>query len=453
MTSKYLYNGFLVQLPSSQVAVQGQIRHSLFADHEVVLGRDPGCEIVLDETLYQGVSRRHARICPINGSQAQSGMPVWEIHDSSANGTYVNGKRIYGCQTLQKGDRIRLDQNGPEFIFEYQISKPVVPVPKAQPVQLSDSVHLSQLFPIIRTRQDLMRKGFLVPGILTVIFVVLMIAGVGRPVFFNLVIAAYLAGAAFYFVYHLCGKQKPWWVLFVCALTTVLILVTPLSLPFFIVFRGILPGNVSGLSEGASFPVVLVSFFFGAGLMEELLKAVPVLGALFIGRLLRSPKRERIGVWEPLDGILLAAASAVGFTLLETLAQYVPETIRSATMQAGEGFGELRGLQLLIPRILGDVAGHMAYSGYFGYFIGLSVLKPRRRWSILATGYLTAAALHALWNAIATSIGGYLSLVVLMAVGVASYAFLVAAILKARKLSPNRAQNFATRMAGSRNYP
>lgn len=453
MTGKYLYNAFLVQLPSSQVAVQGQIRHSLSANQEVVLGRDPGCEIVLDETLYSGVSRRHAKISPINGSQAQGALPIWEICDSSANGTYVNGKRLHGCQTLQKGDRIRLDRNGPEFIFEYQISKPVVPAPKAQPVQLSDSVHLSQLFPIISTKQDLIRKAFLVPGILTVIFVVLMIAAVGRPLLFNLVLAAYLAGAAYYFVYHLCGKQKPWWVLFASALATVLILVTPLSSPFFIVFRVILPGNIFGLPEGASFPVVLITHFFGAGLLEELLKAVPVLGAYLLGGVLRSPKRERIGVLEPLDGILLAAASAVGFTLWETLGQYVPGTIKSVTMQAGEGFGELLGLQLLIPRILGYVAGHMAYSGYVGYFIGLSVLKPRRRWSILATGYLTAATLHALWNAIATSIGGYLGLVVLMLVGVVSYAFLAAAILKARKLSPNRAQNFATRVAGPSNYP
>jgi len=63
--------------------------------------------------------------------------------------------------------------------------------------------------------------------------------------------------------------------------------------------------------------------FFGAGLMEELLKALPVLLAYVVGSRLSFPWRERIGVWEPLDGILLGAASAVGFTLLETLGQYV----------------------------------------------------------------------------------------------------------------------------------
>jgi RsiW-degrading membrane proteinase PrsW (M82 family) len=153
--------------------------------------------------------------------------------------------------------------------------------------------------------------------------------------------------------------------------------------------------------------------------------------------LLRNPWRDRIGVWEPLDGILLGSASAVGFTLLETLGQYVP--------QAGADAGQLVGLQLLIPRILGSVAGHMAYSGYLGYFIGLSVLKPKKRWQILGVGYFSASALHALWNASGTA-----SVLLLAVVGVLSYAFLVAAILKARALSPNRAQNFATRISSEK---
>ena len=139
------------------------------------------------------------------------------------------------------------------------------------------------------------------------------------------------------------------------------------------------------------------------------------------------------------------AASAVGFTLLETLGQYVPEVTQSAAIQAGVATGQLVGLQLLIPRILGSVAGHMAYSGYLGYFIGLAVLKPKLGVQILLVGYLSASALHALWNAT-----GAISGLFLVVVGVLSYAFLMAAILKARALSPNREQNFATRFFGNK---
>lgn len=445
---KYPYNAFLRQLPSSNVAGQGQIRQSLSANQAVVLGRDPSCEIVLDATLYEGVSRRHAEVRPITGTQSQGGWPGWLLCDlNSANGTYVNGKRLHGCQTLQVGDRIRLDHNGPEFIFECQVSTPVVHAPKALPVQVSDSVHLSQLLPIFSTGRELTQKAYLVPGIFTILLVVFLFANVGNPQVFNLLLAVYLAGVGYYFVYQLCGKPKPWWLLLGSCLATMLILVSPLLPLFIFVFRQVLPGDIQQ-GEQVSFPSLLVSMFFGAGLMEELIKALPVLAALQLGRKLKSPWRERVGVWEPLDGILLGTASAVGFTLLETLGQYVPGIVQDVAEQAGEGAGELVGIQLLIPRILGSVAGHMSYSGYLGYFIGLAVLKPTRGWRIFGIGYLTAAALHALWN---SSI--VLGETVTALAGVLAYAFLMAAILKARKLSPNRSQNFATRMARPPNFP
>jgi len=65
----------------------------------------------------------------------------------------------------------------------------------------------------------------------------------------------------------------------------------------------------------------------------------------------------------------------------------------------------------------------MAHSGYWGYFIGLSVLKPNKRWPILGPGYFSASALHALSNA-----SGVASILFGALVGVLSYAFLVAAI-------------------------
>jgi RsiW-degrading membrane proteinase PrsW (M82 family) len=80
-------------------------------------------------------------------------------------------------------------------------------------------------------------------------------------------------------------------------------------------------------------------------------------------------------------------------------------------------------LQLLIPPILGAAAGHMVHSGYLGYFIGLSALKPNKRWPILGPGYFSASALHALSNA-----SGVASILFGALVGVLSYAFLVAAI-------------------------
>jgi RsiW-degrading membrane proteinase PrsW (M82 family) len=445
MTNKI---GFLRQVAAKGAGVTPASKYQLSEDMEVTIGRDRSCQIALESIAHGTVSRRHAAVRPL----ANSSFPKWEICDlNSANGTYINGQKLQGCQILETGDRISLGIDGPEFIFESTLThhqnQPGFPTANSgfsQTVE-KDALTLTQLFPIASTGKQLRQKAYLYPGIATVICVVSMFLAVGNSAAFNLLLAAYLSGAAYYFIYQLCGKHKPWWILFCAALATALILLSPLLIGFILVFREFLPGRLPVEGEQISFLPFLIRMFFGAGLMEELLKALPVLGAMLLGNCLRNPWRDRIGVWEPLDGILLGSASAVGFTLLETLGQYVPNIIQNVTLQAGADAGELVGLQLLIPRILGSVAGHMAYSGYLGYFIGLSALKPKKRWQILGVGYFSASALHALWNA-----SGIASVLLLAVVGVLSYAFLVAAILKARALSPNRAQNFATRISSEK---
>lgn len=465
MTGKDHYTTFLRLLPSGD-NTKRQPLYPLSLTETMILGRDPHCQVVLDPLVYRAVSRRHAEVKPVLGFESPDGGRFWQVGDlASANGTFLNGDRLRDYRVLQSGDRITLGQNGPEFIFECQPR--VSPAPLAPPAHVNlpsvtrrklasvpdrlaatsppprrrepDAVSLTQLFPILSTGRQLTHKAYLLPGGITVAFVVLMFVAVGNPLAFNMLLAAYLAGAAYYFVYELCGKHKPWWILSGAAVFTLLLLVSPVLKLFVFVFRHVLPGDLPTGDTPIAFPLLLIKMFFGAGLMEELLKATPVFAAYLLGTRLRSPYRERIGVWEPLDGILLGSASAVGFTLLETLAQYLPEVYK-ATLSSGEGAAQLASLQLLIPRVLGSVAGHMAYSGYLGYFIGLSVLRSRRRWLILGIGYLTASGLHALWNTM-----GSISPVFLALVGLLSYAFLAAAILKARELSPTRSQNFATR--------
>jgi RsiW-degrading membrane proteinase PrsW (M82 family) len=297
------------------------------------------------------------------------------------------------------------------------------------------SLRLSEMIPFIGKKKELINKAFLIPGILTVLLVVGLFYSLSNPKVFNLLLGTYLMGSGYYFIYRQVGRSKPWWLLLSSAVITFILLNTPCLHVFFYVFKVILPGqDITDPNPG--FIPLFISNFFGAGMLEELFKALPVFLALGIGRMLKSPWRERIGVWEPLDGILLGAASAAGFTLFETLAQYVPQAIAAA--------GGETGLQLLIARLIGEVSGHMAYSGYFGYFIGLSVLKPSKRWLILAVGYLTASTLHALWNSIPFGTDTLAGAAAQALVGILAYTCLMAAILKARQLSKNRPQNWAT---------
>jgi hypothetical protein len=64
---------------------------------ELLVGRDPACDIVLGDMT---VSRRHLRLLFSDG--------VWSLRDlDSTNGTSVNGSLVKRCQ-LRPGDQLRL---------------------------------------------------------------------------------------------------------------------------------------------------------------------------------------------------------------------------------------------------------------------------------------------------------------------------------------------------------
>ena len=428
----------------------------LVPGRSAAMGRDLDCQISIDPLVYGAVSRRHAEIRPLTtsgtvGTSETVGMESrWWVCDlNSSNGTFLNGQRLVGCQVLQDGDRIVLGQNGPEYRFD-QVSQDS-PSPGNQGLSYQDNyadsikscedpdrVTLTQLLPIFSTGLDIRRKAYILPALVTIVTVVSLFFTVGNQRSFNGVLAAYLGLAAYYGVYQLCGKPKPWWVVLLVGLSTVGLILSPIFLVFVKVFRSVLPGQISPHN------VNLINMFFGAGLMEELLKALPLLVLALIGLGQSTRWRDRYGIREPLDGILFGTASAMGFTLLETMGQYVPAIIQNTMLQVGVDGSETQGLQILIARLLGSIAGHMAYSGYFGYAIGLAVLKPRGAARTLLVGYLTAAVLHTMWN----SVGGipFVGPFALATIGLLSYALLGAAILKARSLSPSRENNFATRL-------
>jgi RsiW-degrading membrane proteinase PrsW (M82 family) len=419
------------------------IHYSLSSDRPTVLGREPDCQICLDSTHYQGVSRKHAEIIRVADDTIG-----WQVRDlGSSNGTYINGQRLSQARLLKSGDRIQFGQNGPQFVFECQ-SEALAFNFNAPSQSTGDALRITQLLPILSSKKDLRWRKLMFPGAVTVFFMVLLLNYASDVVLFMRLLGVFLAIANYYVVYQLCGRHKPWWLLLATVLFTILFNQT-LFYPVSIVFRNVLPGNVSELMQAAQNgqavnPVdYFIRMLFGAGLLEELTKAIPVFALYFIGKQLNSPMRERVGVWEPLDGILLAAASAIGFTLDETLGEYVPRMMQEV--------GAFAGLQLLIIRIMSAIAGHVSYSGYFGYFIGLSVLKRNLRWQVLAIGYLTSSIMHALWNSVSIFSSNQVVYTFLQSgAGILAYAFLIAAILKARQISPTRAENFATRFGASR---
>jgi RsiW-degrading membrane proteinase PrsW (M82 family) len=297
-----------------------------------------------------------------------------------------------------------------------------IKAPGGKPTAAAQQPTQSQLFPLSSQNVHLMRRRFFAPAVVTLIAVVAMFAAGNSPDEFNIVLGVYLGLVGFYAVYLICGRYKPWWVLAGACGVTMLLIAPVLALPY-----DTLPCQSAGeaaplIGRIVSFVILFVFMALIAGLPEELLKSVPVFIAKAIGKRSTSSLAAYIKVADPLDGILLGAASGLGFTLVETLGRYVPAQVAHCS--------SLEGLQLLLPRTIGSLVGHMAYSGYFGYFIGLSALRPERKWKTLLVGYLSAAALHTFWNA-----GGAFGSAFLIIPGGLALVCFGSAIVRARQLA------------------
>jgi RsiW-degrading membrane proteinase PrsW (M82 family) len=333
------------------------------------------------------------------------------------------------------------------------MANPMSPPP---PGMSGRNVSRSTLFPLLGDRSDLMSKGNLIPIAATVVAGAALFAvlhgvlssinlfpnpdlNLAFKVFW--ILAGYISFLANYYIYMLCGREKPWWLIVGVFLVMAALIGGPLGQLVGLYNSHVDPNAATGIWA-------ILGAFFGPGLAEEFTKALPVAALAVVGIFWKAPLGRRIGVLEPLDGILIGVASATGFALIETVSLYVPHTmlvVLKAMPGATIGTASFYGLVLLLARGFLNIAGHLAYSGLFGYYIGLAVLRPASAPRLLIVGWLTAAALHGAWDATSsvTNDQSIIQYVALIVVGVLSYACLCSAILKARKLSPTRAQNFA----------
>jgi RsiW-degrading membrane proteinase PrsW (M82 family) len=184
---------------------------------------------------------------------------------------------------------------------------------------------------------------------------------------------------------------------------------------------------------------VWYAFFCCAGLIEELEKMLPVFALIWFTAASRRADVRQWGVFEPLDAIVYASAAALAFILIETLFgdTYVGAALQEARKTGTLAAQALQSFPLAILRTVKAMAGHIAYSGYFAYFVGLGVMRPRHRERYWLGGWIGASIVHGLFNASPSSVASLVS--------VAAFFLLLAVILKARQMSPTRDENFATR--------
>jgi RsiW-degrading membrane proteinase PrsW (M82 family)/pSer/pThr/pTyr-binding forkhead associated (FHA) protein len=180
-----------------------------------------------------------------------------------------------------------------------------------------------------------------------------------------------------------------------------------------------------------------------AGLREELEKMLPVFGLLWLAGRTKRTDARRWGVFEPLDAIVYACAAATAFIIVETFGGhgYVGKVLDAARQKEQLGLAAIHMFPLAVFRTIDALTGHLAYSGYFAYFVGLGLMRPKQRERLWLGGWLVAALIHGFFDAVVDEralLGPTIATFV-------AFFFLIAAILNARKVSPTRDENFATR--------
>jgi RsiW-degrading membrane proteinase PrsW (M82 family) len=387
--------------------------------HAITIGRSHDNTVVIDNPR---VSSHHAVI-------EQSGAECVLRDLDSTNGTYVNGQKIAAPTILAHGSLVRFGQEGPTYVFPDTFGikmngggHAAVGAGSQPHNAAAGDLRRSVILPIASQRTVMWRSPNVWAGLVVLIVMCRLFTYTGNELAYNSYI--YLFGllscaAVLWFIYRLCGKRQPWWYLVAPAVFTAIS-----TWPAVVLLHALLGQTTSGPNIG--FVQRLLEETFITGVIEEFTKILPVLLVLLLTRT-RWAKQHGIRFDEPLDGILLASSSAIGFVVLETILSYCnPQNV--TTYQEA-----WLALQLLIPRIFASVGGHVAYSGYFGYFVGLAILHKQRFWPLILMGYGSAAFCHGLWN----SVGGYGTPLMILASSTA-YLLFMAAIFRARALSPSK---------------
>ncbi|MFB6270050.1 MAG: PrsW family intramembrane metalloprotease [Halobacterium sp.] len=161
------------------------------------------------------------------------------------------------------------------------------------------------------------------------------------------------------------------------------------------VFSGFFLGSVT---EGAplwlAFLAPALYYFLVVGPVEETVKWLAIRLYAF-----RSDRFDAV-----VDGAVYGAVAGLGFATIEN-AIYIAREVVLASQAAG-GAGALGvGLQTAAVRTLAG-PGHVIYSAFAGYYLGLAKFNPEDAGPIVVKGLVIAAVIHAVYNTVVTNLGG-----------------------------------------------
>jgi len=151
------------------------------------------------------------------------------------------------------------------------------------------------------------------------------------------------------------------------------------------VFQG--PVRAIGSGFGLFPPTGSLLFFFVVvGPVEESVKLLAVRLYAF-----RDDRFDAV-----IDGAVYGAAAGLGFATIENALYIVQNTeMVSGTLQMLSAGGDITAIRALAG------PGHVIYSAFAGYYLGLAKFNPENAGPIVLKGLLIATAIHATYNTMA----------------------------------------------------
>jgi len=150
-------------------------------------------------------------------------------------------------------------------------------------------------------------------------------------------------------------------------------------------FAAVLNSFTQGFFSGLGVVGFVAFFFLFVGPVEETVKLLAVR--------LYAYRDERFDA--VLDGAVYGAMAGLGFAFIENVL-YIQRGLMGTDAGAGLALA-VAGTEITLTRALAG-PGHVIYSAFAGYYLGLAKFNPADRGPIVIKGLLIAAAIHATYN-------------------------------------------------------
>ena len=142
-----------------------------------------------------------------------------------------------------------------------------------------------------------------------------------------------------------------------------------------------------------AFAAPALYFFVVVGPVEEFVKWLAVRLYAY-----RSSRFDAV-----IDGAVYGAMAGLGFATIENAIYVAREVLTVSQVSGGQAIADVA-LQTAAVRTLAG-PGHVIYSAFAGYYLGLAKFNPENRGPIVVKGLLVASVIHAVYNTTVTNIG------------------------------------------------